>query len=105
LLASHYPETEILAFQSVMMTTDLSELSSSELPENSEARTDTRDNAGRSTRERTESGVFARGVFAPVIPMSMSYRRARTWAARMRAGRLDAQRLELMRAMERKNLG
>lgn len=88
-----------------MMTTDLPELSSSEHLENSDARGESRDNPGRSTRERTASGVFARGVFAPVIPMSMSYRRARTWAARMRAGRLDAQRLELMRAMERKNRG
>ena len=88
-----------------MMTTDLPELSSSEPPDNSQGRGESRDNPARSTRERTESGVFARGVFAPVIPMSMSYRRARTWAARMRAGRLDAQRLELMRAMERKNLG
>ncbi len=71
-----------------MMTTDLPELSSSESRENHPA-----------------SGVFARGVFTPVIPMSMSYRRARSWAARVRAGRLDAKRLELMRAMERRNRG
>ena len=71
-----------------MMTTDHPELSSSE----------SRDN-------RTASGIFARGVFAPVIPISIPYRRARSWAARARAGRLDAQRLELMRAMERKNCG
>lgn len=82
-----------------MMTTDLPELSSSE-PEG-----ETRDHAARSTRERTASGVFARGVFAPVIPISMSYRRARSWAASARAGRLDAKRLELMHAMERKNRG
>jgi len=71
-----------------MMTTELPELSSSETSETPAA-----------------SGVFARGVFAPVIPISIPYRRARSWAARARAGRLDAHRLELMRVMERQNRG
>lgn len=88
-----------------MMTTDLPELSSSEPHDNTEGRSDSRDNPSRAARERTASGVFPRGVFAPVIPMSIPYRRARSWAASARAGRLDAKRLELMRAMERKNRG
>lgn len=61
--------------------------------------------SSESRESHTASGVFARGVFAPVIPMSIPYRRARSWAARVRAGRLDAQRLELMRVMERQNRG
>jgi hypothetical protein len=83
LLAGHLTETEILASQLGMMARDLPEASS-----------DTR----RDSRA-------PKGTFAPVIPISIPYRRARSWAARMRAGRLDAKRLELMLAMERKNLG